>query len=244
MERLGVGDVHVWFTRPDRAARATLTARYETLLSAGEHERHGRFHFERDRHHFLVAHALVRTTLSRYGDVDPAAWTFTSGPHGRPEIAPPAVAPGLRFNLSHTPGLVAVAVTLESDMGIDVEGLRIRDTGAAIAGRFFAPAEVAYLTARPALEQPRIFLEFWTLKEAYIKATGEGFRARLDSFAMQLDDPPTITLEGSTTPSAEWHFRRLGLGDDHIAALAVRQAQPPSVVVRETVPLADIASPA
>ena len=241
VQRLGVGDVHVWFTRPDRAAGAALTARYDALLSADERERHRRFHFDRDRHHFLVAHALVRTTLSRYSQVDPAAWTFTRGPHGRPEIASPAIRPGLRFNLSHTPGLVTVAVALDADVGIDVEGLRTRDTSIAIARRFFAPAEVAYLLSRPAPEHPRIFLEIWTLKEAYIKATGEGFRARLDRFVMQLDDPPTVTLEGRATPSDQWHCRRLALGADHIAALAVRQPDPPSVVIRETVPLVDIA---
>jgi len=41
--------------------------------------------FARHRHEYLVAHALLRTALSRYAPVAPSAWTFTRGPSGKPE---------------------------------------------------------------------------------------------------------------------------------------------------------------
>ena len=249
-------EVHVWFTRPERAI-AALTERYLALLSSDERDRHGRFYFDKDRHHYLVAHALVRTTLSQYADVDPAAWTFRNGPHGRPEIAGPfdgaqgrpvdgaqgaseAAAAALRFNLTHTNGMVAVAVARGVDVGIDVEGFRMRDTGIDIARRFFAPAETAHLERQAPDDRLRVFLEFWTLKEAYIKAIGKGLAAGLATFAMQLDEPPTVVFAtDSHGDSADWHFRRLHLADTHLAALAVRhRGATPSIVIRETVPLA------
>ena len=221
-------------------AAAALTKQYHALMSADERERHGRFYFDRDRHTFLVARALVRTTLSKYADVPPGDWTFSAGPHGRPEIASPTGLPPLRFNLSHTHGLVAIAVALGVDLGIDVEGRR-RETTAAVARRFFAPPEVRHFESVPPAQQPLVFLEFWTLKEAYIKATGEGLSAGLSSFAMRLDDPPTVSFtNGNNATAADWHFRRLTLTDAHVTSLAVRRPGPgPSIVIREIVPLAE-----
>ena len=236
---LADNEVHVWFTRPDRVATPALTQQYRALLSPDERERHERFYFDKDRHHYLVAHALVRTTLSRYADVEPAAWVFHSGPHGRPEVAGHDTTAALRFNLTHTNGMVAVAVARGADVGVDAEGFRVRDTGVDIARRFFAPAETAHLERQPPADRLRVFLEVWTLKEAYIKAIGKGLTAGLDTFAMQLDEPPTVVFaDDRHGDPAAWHFRRLHLADTHLAALAVRRpGMAPSIVIRETVPL-------
>jgi 4'-phosphopantetheinyl transferase len=238
---LADNEIHVWFVRPERATADSLTRAYQALMSTDERERHRRFYFDRDRHTFLVARALVRTTLSRYADVRPEVWTFAAGPHGRPEIASPRGLPPLRFNLSHTQGLVAIAVALGMDLGIDVEGKR-RETTADVARRFFAPPEVRYFESVGPERQPDVFLDFWTLKEAYIKATGEGLSAGLSSFAMRLDDPPTVSFtNGDNANAPDWHFRRLQLTDAHVSSLAVRRpGAAPSIVVRETVPLGDV----
>jgi 4'-phosphopantetheinyl transferase len=242
---LGDREVHVWFTRPERVESPALSQRYQALLSPDERHRHSRFYFDHDRHHYLVAHALVRTTLSQYAGVEPAAWTFRNGPHGRPEIDGPDPAAALHFNLTHTNGMVAVAVARSVDVGIDAEGFRQRDTGIDIARRFFAPAESDHLERQPAGDRLRVFLEFWTLKEAYIKAIGKGLVAGLDSFAMQLDEPPTVVFaDDSHGDPADWHFRRLRLADTHLAALAVKlPGAAPSIVIHETIPLAGSASP-
>ena len=78
--------------------------------------------FDRDRRAFLMTRALVRTTLSRYAPVAPADWRFITNAHGRPEILDrPAGVPDLRFNISHTDGLIACAVTIGREVGVDVE---------------------------------------------------------------------------------------------------------------------------
>jgi 4'-phosphopantetheinyl transferase len=173
---------------------------------------------------------LVRTTLSRYADVAPADWQFAAAAHGRPEIVPRPGVPPLRFSLAHTEGLVAVAVTLRSDVGIDVEPrsrrARVRD----IAQRFFSPVEAAALEALPPDRQAAAFLDYWTLKEAYVKATGLGLRAPLRRFSFTRTSPPTIAFDADIAddPSA-WQFVRLDLGAEHVAALAVRQPVPPRI---------------
>ena len=226
---LTADDVHVWHVDPALVSDPALLRRYDALMSPDERARHARFVFPADQHVFLVARALVRTTLSRYADVEPRAWTFQAGPYGRPEIAGPAGVPPLRFSLSHTAGLVAVAVALQVDVGIDVEGIKVRASGLDIARHYFAPSEADALEALPPERQGRAFLEYWTLKEAYIKATGLGLSAPLKSFAFELTDPPTISFDARTGDSGEWQFLRLDLTAQHVSALAVRSPRRPSL---------------
>ena len=226
---LTADDVHVWHVVPELVSDPTLLRRYEVLLSPDERARQARFAFPADRHVYLVARALVRTTLSQYAEVEPQAWTFKAGQYGRPEIAGPSDVPPLRFSLSHTAGLVALAVALRVEVGIDVEGIHTRASGLDIARRYFALSEADDLEALPPERQDRAFLEYWTLKEAYIKATGLGLSVPLKSFAFELTDPPAIRFDAGPGDSSEWHFLWLDLSPHHVSALAVRSTRRPSL---------------
>lgn len=215
--------------------------RLEPLLDADERQRAARFRFAADRHAFIAAHALVRTVLSvATPAMAPAAWRFTATDHGRPEIAPAlaeqAGIPALRFNLTHTRRLVAVAVCRGHDVGLDTEDATRETLTMDLAARFFAPAEVAQAAALPPAPRREALYAFWTLKEAYIKAVGLGLSVPLDAFAFTLapvmTDPPTISF----TPRhpgdpAEWLFRRFRPLPDHPMALALRHPAPDRVRV-------------
>lgn len=217
-------------TIPDRHWPALLS-----LLDPGERERAARFHFDRDRHAYIAGHALVRTLLARHGGLPAADWRFETGSHGRPEIAPALLeAPGvppLRFNLSHTHGMAAVAVTLENDIGLDVECLHRTGLTLALADRFFAPDEVAQLQGLGPEPLHDALYAFWTLKEAYIKAVGLGLSLPLDAFAFTLDPLSVAFTDRIADTPAGWLFRRLDPGPDHAMALALRHADPASVRV-------------
>src|SRR5262245_21369980 len=118
-ERLGPGEAHLFTVRLAEASDPTLLAAYRDLLSAVEKARCDRYLFERNRHEHVVAHALKRLCLARYAPVDPRAWSVAIGERGKPEIAAPSSR--LRFNLSHTDGLVALLVADGADVGVDVE---------------------------------------------------------------------------------------------------------------------------
>ena len=95
------------------------------------------------------------------------------GETGRPSLAPPFAATGLHFNLAHTHGLVVLAAGRVAGVGVDVEALgkRVR---LEVAERYFSAAEVAELSALPVDARAARFLRLWTLKESYLKATGQG----------------------------------------------------------------------
>lgn len=221
---LAPGEVHVWLTTPEAIADEALLAAYMRWMNQEETARQARFLFARHRHQFLVARALVRTTLSRYADLAPADWRFVNNAYGRPDIDPEHGLGDLRFNLSHTDGLVAVAVA-RGEIGVDVEDTWRRSHTDQIAEHFFAPREVAGLRGLPQERQHGRFFDLWTLKEAYIKARGMGLAISLHRFAYDLDTPPTIALtvdpELGDTPEG-WQFYLDAPTDRHRLALAVR----------------------
>jgi 4'-phosphopantetheinyl transferase len=240
---LAAAEVHVWTAVPDQVSEPAARARCEAMLSADERARMQRFHFERDRQIYLVAHALVRTALSRYATCAPAAWAFTANEYGRPEIAPGTCARPLRFNLSHTRGLVAVAIALERDLGVDVEHLYPRSFDLDVAEHFFAPTEVAALAAQPADARRDRFFAYWTLKESYIKARGMGLALPLDQFAFGLDhgldhgDEITVTVDPRLEDDGRgWWFHQRLVTPEHRLAVALRR-EPGEPVALQVAPL-------
>ncbi|MCE9671374.1 4'-phosphopantetheinyl transferase superfamily protein [Myxococcus stipitatus] len=240
-------EVHVWIVEPERIAAPRLLEAYLGLLDDKERERQRRFRFERHQRQYLVSHALVRLTLSRYAPVDPATWAFSTNAYGRPEIQGTWGA-RLRFNLSHTDGMALVAVALDDELGADVEDAERAGDTVEIADHFFAPTEVTALRALPQGAQRERFFEYWTLKEAYIKARGAGLSLPLDQFAFHLEPggPPRISFDPRMVDAPEaWQFMQLRPSARHHAAVAVRRARsrPLSVRWQFTVPLEGDAPP-
>ena len=240
MDLLPFNAVHVDLVHTANADALANLDTYRAFLSADEHARMARFVFDRDRRAFLLTRALVRTTLSRYASIRPADWQFIANVHGRPELLdPPSGVPDLRFNISHTDGLIACAVTIGREVGVDVEHIN-RYLRHDVAGRHFAPREVTDLTRLPEDEQRRVFFDYWTLKEAYIKARGFGLALPLGDFAFTLSPPnaPQITFEPTLDDDpATWQFLQGWPTPHHRLGLAVRrEGNDLPVRIREVVP--------
>ena len=218
------GEVHVWITDPDSDEIVDHPARYLAWLSAEERDRHARFVFDKDRRLFLAAHAQVRAALSLYADVPPADWAFRANPYGRPEIASPPPAEPLHFNLSHASGMVASAVARVEGIGIDVERVERNCDEVEIARRFFARSEFEDLSALSGDSRRRRFLEYWTLKESFAKACGQGLSLPLDQFWFRIADAGEIAMEaapGLGRSGRGWQFESFRPTPKHQAALAV-----------------------
>lgn len=239
---LGLDEILVWHSATYEPADSALMAQCHNILSADERARAARYFFDRDRHTYLAAHALVRTRLSQITGVAPCDWTFVANKYGRPEVAKPAEYVRLRFNLSHTRGLVACALTWQRDVGVDVENLERLEGSLDVARRFFAPSEVEALGRVAEEDRRRRFFDYWTLKESYIKARGMGLSLPLGQFSFELADEQAIGI--SFGPEIDddpqhWEFHASRPTPQHRLALAVRR--PPGerlqVILRETTPL-------
>lgn len=240
---LAPDEIHLWCAHCDDIRGAELEAAYRRLLSPPERTRQERFHFDRDRHRFLVTRALVRTVLSRYASIRPEDWEFATNPHGRPHIAnAEADGTGLTFNVSHSDGLIVLGVARGMRLGVDTEFVSGRTSVLDIAPGFFAPEEVADLQALPGDLQVQRFFEYWTLKESYIKARGEGMSIALDQFGFTLSGERGVAL--STDPrqadaASVWRFQQFRLSPGHLLAVCsdtalIGQAR---TTIRTVVPL-------
>jgi 4'-phosphopantetheinyl transferase len=217
---------------PRRVTESSLAA-VVALLGDGEKERLACLRLDRVRREFLVARGLARRLLSRFVAIPPEALAFALGPNGKPELAN-AGPSRLRFNLSHTEGLVIVAVAEGVDIGIDVEWPRRRARMLDIAERYFHPVEVAALCALPPSRRRERFFALWTLKEAYIKARGLGVPAPLRQFwldwqgrGVRVRFDPTLGED-----PAHWQLVRRRLPSGHVVAVAVARGGAPDLRVR------------
>jgi 4'-phosphopantetheinyl transferase len=232
LERDGVLVRYAWTSgleQPERLARGL------SVLSDDERARAGRFHFERDRNSYVLAHALARTLLSQLTGAEPQGLRFALGEHGRPELDFPALRPRLRFNISHTHGLVACALALEHDVGVDVEHVERRLEIGRVAPSVFSQEERRALAPLEGDALRTRFFQLWTLKEAYIKARGMGLALPLRDITFRLDgrQRPEIALGPALGDMAERWWRPLGTS--HMLALALAN-EPRTVGIGELDP--------
>jgi 4'-phosphopantetheinyl transferase len=217
--RLEPDEVHVRY----RTLDVVGTDEYErawAVLSPDERTRASRFVFPVDRERYVISHALVRRMLSRYGALSPADWPFVTNAFGKPAIAPDAPAADLRFNLSHTRGLIACAVSHRT-VGLDVELIDDRVDGLEIASRFFCPMELDWLRAHAPEQQAARFIELWTLKESFVKGIGTGLACPLNSFGFAFPAAGAIRFQPPAETPDAWHFTLHSPTSRHRLAVAV-----------------------
>lgn len=201
------------------------------VLDADEQTRAARFRLDADREAYRAAHVLLRYALSQEAAPAPGHWRFRRGAHGRPEIDTAACpdAGELRFNLSHTRGLVCCALTRHQPLGVDAECARALGDAQAIAERFFTADEARAIAAAgpPGSDAQAVaFRSLWALKEAYVKAHGLGLAMGLASFGFRLfgSAPARIRLRHADAahqgpPAEHWRCLLLHL-DGRRCALA------------------------
>jgi len=216
---LRTGVVHVWRCALDQ--EDNRLERLRRTLEPDELERASRFHFEKHRRHFIVARGFLRSVVARYLETQPEALRFVYGAYGKPGLASEH---GLRFNLSHSNEVALLAVTLDAELGVDVEHIRADFASEDIARRFFSRAEVETFNALPKEEQVAAFFRCWTRKEAYIKAIGKGLSQALDAFDVTLAPgaAPELTRAEDDDVS-RWLLRDIHVGEGYAGALVVER---------------------
>jgi 4'-phosphopantetheinyl transferase len=173
-----IGEVHLWLCqRGDAAALDTA------VLSRDEQARARRWRGAGEAE-FALGRALLRHLLSRYAPQAPAEWQFATGPHGKPELA--GTQSDLQFNLSHSGDWLALALSRQTAVGVDVQIIdRDRSVGR-LARRYFPAEEVAELEALQGDAFTVRFYELWALKEALTKARGASLPGTLGATALSL----------------------------------------------------------
>ena len=110
------------------------------------------------------------------------------GWNGKPEIE------GIFFNLSHSKNMVICAVS-DKVVGCDIE--QISEAPERVVDRFFCETEMGYLSKFVGQEKNKEFYRLWTMKESYMKMTGEGMSLALNQFELHFGETVQIYRNGS-----------------------------------------------
>lgn len=208
---LNAGQVHVW--RVSLAEWPEPEVGWD-VLSEAEQARANRFKFERDQRRFIVSRSRLRAILGRYINQSPTDVKFDYGEFGKPFV--PA-EPTLQFNLSHSGEIALCAVTLGRKLGIDIEQLRSIKDLASLSRRCLTHQEQSMLQQQLTSEQPLAFLQYWTCKEAYLKAIGKGLTQSLQSVGVELLPKPQLI---QVPEPGNWQLGLIDPGlQDYVAAL-------------------------
>lgn len=221
------GQVHLWYVSTEDAKQRGWLSRYHHLLTVDDHNRHQRFVFEKDRDQFLIARAFVRTTLSRYADIKPEEWKFQINEFGKPSIDAGADS-SIRFNLSHSDGLMICGVTVDREIGVDCENSDRKVEIEQLATRVFSQSEQEYFHSVSPARRRKTFFRLWTLKESYIKARGIGMSLPLQHFSFDLARTPQIRIsfDGEIQDRPQvWQFSEPAFSKPYFAAVAVNLPQ-------------------
>jgi 4'-phosphopantetheinyl transferase len=89
-----------------------------------------------------------------------------------------------------------------------------------------SPAEIAAWRLLPEGERTDAFFDYWTCKEAYIKALGVGFALPPHEITVSRAGPPRFVALPEQDNPAGWSLARIDLGPGYAAALAVRGPDP------------------
>ncbi|MEK8227031.1 hypothetical protein NKG05_14595 [Oerskovia sp. M15] len=180
------------------------------VLDAGERARAHRLATHDDARRFVLSHVATRQILATYLGADPAALTWDVGPHGKPG---PLDDGRVRWNLSHSGELAAVAVSTSTDVGVDVQVL---DPGWTRTGSPDASSRHDSVARR---DRPRrAVFQALARKEACAKAVGGRL---LDLLDLDTRHPGVVTCVAGPWAGHTWWLSDLDVPDGHVGALAV-----------------------
>lgn len=145
----------------------------ESFLDSDELQRAQRLHSPRQRQLLIRRRALRRFLLGQFLETPPQEICFAENDYGKPRLSSPALA-RCEFSTSHSENVFAMAIAEESEIGVDVEVLQPDWDLKSVATMYLEQEQLRQLEKLPQLEQQKQFLRFWSLREAFAKASGDG----------------------------------------------------------------------
>jgi len=192
-------------------------------LSPAESARAARFGTEDLRRRWIAGRTTLRMLLAEVLGVQAPNVAIRRGVRGRPELADTGA--GVDFNVSHTRGVALIGIArglpFGTRIGVDIERAD-RDVGAdRLARKFLTARERATLEDRTPDARRRLFLRYWTCKEAMSKATGDGLAAPFRMLDVELSESPRLVDGPAPYVPERWSLQSVAVPEGLLATLAI-----------------------
>lgn len=139
----------------------------------------------------VLGEALTVFALRKYFRMPFGSYRFARGEKGKPFVAE---REDVFFNISHS-GVYVVCAVSDGEIGVDIE--KRSKARMEVAGRFFHAREVRELEVASGVEQDKLFYDYWSVKESFLKYTGTGLTRPLNSFVVRFSDGKISLSEGT-----------------------------------------------
>ena len=214
--------VHVWCVAVEPLAGQV--PELAKLLSNDERSRANAFVNARDRERFIISHGILRLLIGCYLEVAPDKVQFSQGSHKKPCLGGHYASSGLQFNLSHSQSYALFAFSRHRQVGVDIEYIRPLPDMEQIAANTFSPQENLELDKLPPEQRLSAFYDYWTRKEAFVKALGKGLYYPLNRFSVSISPEKQncyLMLDDNPADASRWAIMGLKVSGNYAAALAV-----------------------
>jgi len=213
------GDVHIWETSLD--ASKELTEKCFNSLSPQEKERSTFFKFEKVQNNYVISQGVLHLLLGMYLNIEADKIKLGRHAKGKPFSADNL---NLRFNMSNSGRKVVYAFSMDEEIGIDLEYSRDLDDLNELISKNFTANEINYITKIESEKKYRFF-KFWTIKEAYLKAIGEGMRLPPDKLEFSVNNGKfKLQSINGVDDQADWVFEDFNLGENYIGTLVLKNS--------------------
>jgi 4'-phosphopantetheinyl transferase len=235
LQQLQFGEVQLWYAEGTLLNDATAKRKFISLLSVAELRRYGRYRYRENQDEYLLGRAMVRLILAHTAGVPPSELQLSATMSGKPEIVAPAGARMLRFNISHSCGMVVVVFALDREVGVDVEDFR-RRVPDDVVNYSMTASEIGELAKLHPDQRQKAFITRWSLKEAYTKARGQGLLIPFSSLAFDHGNGALLPIQFDQVITNEscWRFFLFQLLGRYSCAVAVelRDRDSPCLLIK------------
>lgn len=183
--------IEVLFIRiPEEKERAKLFVRLQDFVSRECYDEAISYRRKEVALRHLLGEALVVFALRKYWNLSLGTYRIDRGEKGKPFIVG---RKDVFFNLSHSGEYVVCALS-NREIGVDIE--RRAKARMEVAGRFFHEREVQVLKSLCEIERDRLFFNYWSVKECFLKYIGTGLTRPLNSFVVMFTGEHVSLCEG------------------------------------------------
>ena len=208
---LSIGEMHVWHITTNVTPAAFLE--YKNVLTEKETARISFFKFKEAKDTYVASQGALRMLISKYLGISPDLVRLGRRKKGKPYSID---NPNLNFNISNSGKTAVIAFSYDSEIGIDIEEIRHLSDLDELITRNFTAREIKFITAKT-VDKMRRFFRFWTVKESYLKAIGEGMRLTPDNleFAIENGSIRLLSVKG-VFEQEDWNFKEFSISTDYV----------------------------
>ena len=215
---LKAGQLHVWSVSLD--SNEEFIRNCKKFLSVPEIGRTDWFNFEDVKNNYIISQGILRFLISGYLNIDISEIQMQKHAKGKPYVSNDLA---LYFNISNSGKKCVFCFSRDSEVGIDLEMIRPLPDLEQMIEKNFTKKEVAYISKIENEKLNRFFL-FWTIKESYLKAIGEGMRLAPDHLEFSIEEEiiKFIGAKGFDDPIS-WLFKKFELKHNHIGTIVYQK---------------------